>query len=53
MPKARVRRRLLLLGAASGDTGDGFATASGTIAVIVTIALGVLVGSALGRALSR
>ncbi|MDA0161562.1 threonine/serine exporter family protein [Solirubrobacter ginsenosidimutans] len=35
------------------ETGDGFATASGAIAVIVTIALGVLVGSALGRALSR
>ena len=35
------------------DTGDGFATASGAIAVIVAIALGVLVGSAIGRALSR
>ena len=35
------------------DTGDGFATASGAVAVIVAIALGVLVGSALGRALSR
>jgi uncharacterized membrane protein YjjP (DUF1212 family) len=34
------------------DTGDGFATASGAIAVIVAIALGVLVGSAVGRALS-
>jgi uncharacterized membrane protein YjjP (DUF1212 family) len=32
------------------DTGDGFVTASGAIAVIVAIALGVLVGSALGRA---
>ena len=31
------------------DTGDGFATASGAIAVIVAIALGVLVGSAVGR----
>ena len=35
------------------DTGDGFATASGAIAVIVAIALGVLVGSAVGRSLSR
>jgi uncharacterized membrane protein YjjP (DUF1212 family) len=34
------------------DTGDGFATASGAIAVIVAIALGVLVGSAVGRTLS-
>ncbi|HEY6888352.1 MAG TPA: threonine/serine exporter family protein, partial [Solirubrobacter sp.] len=34
------------------DTGDGFATASGAIAVIVAIALGVLVGSAFGRGLS-
>jgi hypothetical protein len=42
MPKTRVRRRLLPLGA------TGLA-----IAVIVSIALGVLVGSALGRALSR
>jgi uncharacterized membrane protein YjjP (DUF1212 family) len=35
------------------DTGDGFATASGAIGVIVAIALGVLVGSALGRSLRR
>jgi uncharacterized membrane protein YjjP (DUF1212 family) len=35
------------------DAGNGFETASGAIAVIVAIALGVLVGSALGRALSR
>jgi uncharacterized membrane protein YjjP (DUF1212 family)/uncharacterized membrane protein YjjB (DUF3815 family) len=37
----------------AADTGDGFATASGAIAVIVAIALGVLVGSAVGRSLSR
>jgi uncharacterized membrane protein YjjP (DUF1212 family) len=35
------------------DTGDGFVTASGATAVIVAIALGVLVGSALGRGLRR
>jgi uncharacterized membrane protein YjjB (DUF3815 family) len=35
------------------DTGDGFVTASGAIAVIVAIALGVLVGSAVARVLSR
>ena len=34
------------------ETGDGFATASGAIAVIVAIALGVLVGSAVGRTLT-
>jgi uncharacterized membrane protein YjjB (DUF3815 family) len=34
-------------------TGDGFVTASGAIAVIVAIALGVLVGSAIGRGLRR
>lgn len=33
-------------------TGDGFATASGAIAVIIAIALGVLVGSAVGRTLN-
>lgn len=35
----------------AADTGDGFATAVGAIAVIVAIALGVLIGSAVGRAL--
>jgi uncharacterized membrane protein YjjP (DUF1212 family) len=35
----------------AADTGDGFATALGAIAVIVAIALGVLVGSAVGRAI--
>ncbi|WP_037503726.1 threonine/serine ThrE exporter family protein [Solirubrobacter soli] len=34
-------------------TGDGFVTAAGAIAVIVAIALGVLVGSAIGRGLRR
>ena len=33
------------------DTGDGFATAQGAVGVVVAIALGVLIGSALGRAL--
>jgi uncharacterized membrane protein YjjP (DUF1212 family) len=33
----------------AADTGDGFATAMGAIAVIVAIALGVLIGSAVGR----
>lgn len=32
------------------DTGDGFATFTGAVAVIVAIALGVLIGSAVGRA---
>jgi uncharacterized membrane protein YjjP (DUF1212 family) len=36
----------------AADTGDGFATATGAIGVIVAIALGVLVGSAVGRTLS-
>jgi uncharacterized membrane protein YjjP (DUF1212 family)/uncharacterized membrane protein YjjB (DUF3815 family) len=36
----------------AADTGDGFATATGAIGVIVAIALGVLVGSAVGRSLS-
>ncbi len=36
----------------AADTGDGFATATGALAVIVAIALGVLLGSALGRARS-
>ena len=31
--------------------GDGFATAQGAVGVVVAIALGVLIGSALGRAL--
>jgi uncharacterized membrane protein YjjP (DUF1212 family) len=35
----------------AADTGDGFATATGALAVIVAIALGVLVGSTVGRAL--
>jgi uncharacterized membrane protein YjjB (DUF3815 family) len=35
----------------AADTGDGFATAQGAIGVVVAIALGVLIGSALGRAL--
>ena len=34
----------------AADTGDGFATAAGAIAVIAAIALGVLIGSAVGRA---
>jgi uncharacterized membrane protein YjjB (DUF3815 family) len=33
------------------DAGDGFATAQGAVGVVVAIALGVLIGSALGRAL--
>ena len=33
------------------QTGDGFVTASGATAVIIAIALGVLVGSSVGRAL--
>ena len=37
----------------AADTGDGFATALGAIAVIVAIALGVLVGSAVGRSPHR
>jgi len=37
----------------AADTGDGFATATGAVAVIVAIALGVLFGSAVGRALER
>ena len=36
----------------AADTGDGFATALGAVAVIVAIALGVLVGSAVGARLS-
>jgi uncharacterized membrane protein YjjP (DUF1212 family) len=36
----------------AADTGDGFSTALGAIAVIVAIALGVLVGSAVGRELA-
>ncbi len=32
------------------DTGDGFATAQGAVAVIVAIALGVLVGETVGQA---
>jgi len=35
----------------AAESGNGFDTASGAIAVIVAIALGVLVGSAVGRAL--
>lgn len=37
----------------AADTGDGFETATGAIAVIIAIALGVLIGSALGRAVER
>ena len=37
----------------AADTGDGFATATGAVAVIVAIALGVLTGSAVGRTLAR
>jgi uncharacterized membrane protein YjjP (DUF1212 family) len=33
------------------DAGDGFATAQGAVGVVVAIALGVLIGSAIGRAL--
>jgi uncharacterized membrane protein YjjP (DUF1212 family) len=33
------------------DTGDGFATAQGAVGAVVSIALGVLIGSAVGRAL--
>ena len=35
----------------AADTGDGFATAQGAVGVVVAIALGVLIGSAIGRAL--
>lgn len=35
----------------AADTGDGVATAAGAIAAIVAIALGVLAGSAVGRAI--
>ncbi len=37
----------------AADTGDGFETATGAIAVIIAIALGVLIGSAVGRALDQ